>query len=317
MKSAALILLLAIGQGRTLFEDPERSVTISNYSQAEGGVDLETGNYSFWATGAPLRITSRLQGLLIEAPRVEGLVGRGPDPSDEKRITSFARELNVTGNATVTFDSQAQYAALSDHAKRFKLDPPEPLGSVEMAILQTDRFSYQGDQAQGALTIPTAFTIEFKSNGEEEVEIKGATPDLAKMAKRRNEGLATVSGGSGVIELLPGAQGMNQLRAIVITGRPKFHITRKESTEGIATAQVSVMDGEADEVRITMGENRTVTLIGNVTFSGSANTYAGSTEADQAVITLDQNMKPIRIRFTGNPINSRVRENKVGGGHLK
>ncbi len=304
-------------QGRLLFEDPERSLSITNYIRAEGGVDLEKGGYSFWATGNPLRIASRLQGFLMEAPRAEGLVGRGPDPRDEKRIVSFVQELDATGNATVTFDSKVQYAALLEHATRFKLDPPAPDDSEETATLKTERFTYRGDQRQGTFTIPSSFDIEFKSTGEKEVETKGATPDQTRKAKRRTDGFATMRGGSGVIAMLPAERGLKQLRMVVIKGRPTFHLTRTETTEGNPQPQVSIMDGEADEVRFSFGESRTVTLIGNVVFTGSTSAYAGSTEADKAVITLDEGMKPIRIRFTGNPIKSRIGENKAGGGRAR
>ncbi len=313
MKGMVLVALAILTQGRVLFEAPDRSLSIANFSESRGGVDFETGDYTFWATGKPLRIDSNLQGLHIESPEVDGIIGRGTHPVDKNRIITFARQLDAKGDSVVTFDNKVQHAALVEHAKKFKLDPPAPLETSRVAILKTHSFVYEGDQAKGVFTMPNAFTLEFRSEGTSLVEIKDGQSEETQKVRKRTESFATANGTSGTLDLLPLEQRLRQIQGGHIKGRPKFHITLVETTEGQPTPQTSVLDAEADELQLSMTETRTVKLIGNVVLTGTSNAYAGKTEADEAVITLDENMKPIYIRFTGAPINSRIRENKPGG----
>ena len=293
MKTLAAVLLLAVIQGRTLYEDPTRSIRIHGYTQAEGGT-LENGDFEFSMRGNPAVVESRVEGMVVTAPTLSGTVS--PASSSAR---AFIRVLNVEGGSVVTLDSAIAHQAQVDLAKRAGAAAPAEPDTREASTIRSASFGYLGTGGEGTLAIPQAFTIESHSDG--------------RVGDTSFNQTLTAEGTQATIKLDPATSAEIPVKSGTISGPVKLKISRSETKTGAPQPTLSELEGFADNVEIDLQTARTITLRGNVKVSGFSGLYQGTSEGDVVVVTLDQAMKPIRIRITGDPTKSTLRERKQGG----
>ncbi|HJP84240.1 MAG TPA: hypothetical protein VJ835_12130 [Fimbriimonadaceae bacterium] len=294
MKWLVVAICLAGAQGRTLYEDPTRSIRIYGYSSAEGGTNAN-GDFEFQLVGNPATVESRLQGMTLQGSIASGVVA----PARSEKEPAFIRSLNVDGPAVLTLDSALMYQAQRDNAARFGTKAPEEPKGTDTAKLTTDRFVYSGTGSDGIFTIPNAFRIEARSEGQ--------TPSL------QYQQTMTATGSKATINLDPAAISTIPIETGTISGPVKVHIDRTETALG-KPSEKTIMDGEADQVVLDLKSERAITLTGNVKVRGESGLYLGTSEGDTVVIFLDESLKPIRVRVTGSPTKSTLRDKSAGGG---
>ena len=293
MRVLAALILATLFQGRTLYEDPTRSIRVYGYTQAEGGT-LENGDFEFTMRGNPAVVESKLEGMSISSPAMSGVVAAAT-PSTR----GFIRTLEVQGGGMVTLDNATAYQAQVDQARRLGTPVPAAPTANDVSTIKSERFAYSGGATQGTLSIPQSFSVESKSAG--------------KTGDKTFEQTMTAQGSQAVLQLDPAAVGAVPLRSGTITGPVTLKINRSETQPGTTQPTLSELNGVADNVEIDLSSARTITLRGNVKVSGFSGLYQGTSEGDVVVVTLDDAMKPIRIRVTGEPTKSTLRERKPGG----
>jgi lipopolysaccharide export system protein LptA len=191
------------------------------------------------------------------------------------------------------------YQAQSELAKRLGTQAPALPTSHDIATIASAQFEYSGSATQGTLTLPQPFTMESKAVG--------------KSGDKSFDQTMTAEGSQATIQLDPASAGKVPFQTGKISGPVKLKILRSE-TAGTQPPTLSELNGSADMVEFDLTTSRTITLKGNVKVSGSSGLYQGTSEGDTVVVSLDENMKPIKIRITGDPTKSTLRERKPGGG---
>lgn len=293
MKVAATLIVLALLQGRTLYEDATRSIRVYGYSEAEGGT-LENGDFEFKMTGKPAIVESRLEGFKISGLNFAGTIGAATADS-----RSFVRSLDVRSDVVAVLDSQVRYQTQQEHANRFGTPAPTTPTSTDVATIRAERMTYSGTAVSGSFTIPSAFTLEAASNG--------------KQGSGTFRQTLTASGSGTTLVVNPDSRGAIPIESGSITGPVKVDIDRKEIEAGKPETQ-TLMNGVADRVDLDLKTARTITLTGNVRIHGESGVYVGTSEGDTVVITLDESLKPVRIKITGAPLKSTLRDRSSGGG---
>jgi len=292
VKVAATLMVLALLQGRTLYEDATRSIRVYGYSEAEGGT-LENGDFEFKMTGKPAIVESRLEGLKISGLNFSGTISSATEGS-----RSFVRTLDVQSDVVATLDSQVRYQTQLEHSNRFGTPAPKAALGTDSANIRADRMLYSGTATTGRFTIPSTFSLEAVSNG--------------KQGEASFSQTLTASGSAAEFAVNPNPEQSIPIESGTISGPVKVEINRKESQPGKPESQ-TVMNGVADRVELDLKTNRTVTLIGNVRIHGESGVYVGTSEGDTVVITLDESLKPVRIKITGAPLKSTLRDRSSGG----
>jgi hypothetical protein len=295
LKAIAAILLIATMQGRTLYEDPTRSIRIYGYTEAEGGTTAQ-GDFEFKMIGKPAVVESRLQGLMVSGPSIAGTVAPGPSPGEP----AFIRDLAIDGGAKLRLDSDLRYQGLVETSKRLGTPVPGVPPTKDVAILQAPRFAYVGTSASGTVTIPDPFTMEANSAG--------------KAGEGTFTQSITATGTKGTLQIVPQDSDQLPIRTGEISGPVQVDVVREEAHPGKPAPEVTRINGVADGITFDLREQRTITLRGNVRIRGESGLYLGTSEGDMVVITLDETLKPIRIRVTGDPTKSTLREKGPGGG---
>lgn len=299
---ASLAVLLALGQGgRTLFEDKNGQIKVSNYTTAEGGVE-ENGEFSFQMEGKPALVESLLDGLSIAGPRMSGAVTPGTDKSK-----GFINRLDVTGNVKLTLDSEVRFNAVNAQLKRQGKPEMVKSASKEVMDLLTAQLNYRGGAEQGVFTVPVSFMIRSVSDDVSETKVKD------KVIQTTIHEVFVVSGRSGVFSLNPGAKGLGRLESGEIKGPVSFEMVRTEKLPEPAKPELTKLSGTANSITFDLKTSRTITLMGNIRIEGENGLYRGSSEGDMAVITLDENYKPVKIRITGDPTKGTVQDKRGGG----
>jgi hypothetical protein len=293
MKVAATLMVLALLQGRTLYEDATRSIRVYGYSEAEGGT-LENGDFEFKMGGTPATVESRFEGFKISGLNFTGTIGAA---TAETR--AFVRALDVQSQVVAILDSQSRYETQLEHSNRFGTPAPKPPSSKDVATIRADRMTFAGTAASGNFAIPSAFTIESVSSG--------------KQGEASFSQTLTASGSGAAFVVNPNPGGAIPIESGSISGPVKVEISRKETAPGKPESQ-TLMDGIADRVELNLKSERTITLIGNVRIHGESGAYVGTSEGDTVVITLDESLKPVRIKITGSPLKSTLRDRSSGGG---
>jgi hypothetical protein len=294
LKWLVAALFLAGAQGRTLYEDPTRSIRIYGYTTAEGGTNAN-GDFEFQMSGNPATVESRLQGMTLQGSKASGVVA----PARSEKEPAFIKSLTVDGPAVLTLDSAMMYQAQRETAALFKTKAPDAPTSTDTAKLTTDRFIYSGTGTKGVFTIPDPFQIEARSEGQ--------TPSLQYQQSM------TATGSKATINLDPAALSTIPIQTGTISGPVKVQIDRTETATGKAPER-TLLNGEADQVELDLKSQRTITLTGNVKVRGESGLYLGTSEGDTVVIFLDESLKPIRVRVTGSPTKSTLRDKSAGGG---
>jgi lipopolysaccharide export system protein LptA len=123
----------------------------------------------------------------------------------------------------------------------------------------------------------------------------------------------TATGSKATINLDPAALSTIPIQTGTISGPVQVQIDRTETATGKAPER-TLLNGEADQVELDLKPQRTITLTGNVKVRGESGLYLGTSEGDTVVIFLDESLKPIRVRVTGSPTKSTLRDKSAGGG---
>ena len=98
-----------------------------------------------------------------------------------------------------------------------------------------------------------------------------------------------------------------------ITGPVQIDLKSTETDPAKPTPTQNTITGVADNLDLDLKSTRTITLRGNVKIEGESAVYRGASEGDIVVVYLDESLKPIRIRITGDPTKSTLKD-KSGGG---
>lgn len=276
---------------------------------------LTNGDVLFRVEGGSdvVLVESKLDGLKISSNVMNGVESKVEEEIERevnKKIVkdkvkrSYFKELKADRNTTLILDSALQYEAAISQAERLKIAPPEKPTSTETTTLRTNSLVYSGIATEGNLLVSSPFTVNSDSNGK-----VNETTFTQKL---------TASGTSAKFSLDPKAKATENgkktspIRTGTILGPVKVNIDRTETTPGEPLPVRINITCSADKVDLNLVGDRTITFTGNVKLDGNNGLYTGSSTGAMAVITLDENMKPIKIRITGEPVDSRFK--KTGGG---
>lgn len=295
--------MLLLGQGaQFVYRSADQFLTIYQAKSFESEY-VENGDIRFELIGGPnpVVVESRLDGLRLSSSELNGLVSKTEEekPGGGKATRSYFKELKATQNSTLVLDSTALYEAQVEQAKRLGQPAPATPESKDKSTLKTQALTYSGDPLNGTLTLPNEFNIESNASGKvKEVTFTQTT---------------TASGKSGSFTLDPKAKGkVNPIRRGSIAGPVVITINRTEKSPDKPEPELIKISCSADRVELDLVEARTITLTGNVKLDGENGLYSGSSVGMVAVITLDESLKPIKIRITGEPVDSRFKK-KDGG----
>lgn len=299
---ASLAVLLALSQGgRVLFEDKDGQIRLSNYTTAEGGVE-ENGEFSFQMEGKPALVESLLDGLGIAGPKMSGAVTPG-----KAKSKGFINRLDVSGNVRLTLDSEVRFNAINTQLKRQGKPEMAKTESKEVMELVTAQLNYRGGSEQGVFTVPEPFVVRSVSDDISETKVQG------KAIRSTLHEEFVVNGRSGAFSLNPGAKGLGRLETGEIKGPVSMEMIRTEKPPEPGKPEITKLLGTADSIAFDLKTSRTITLKGNIRIEGENGLYRGSSEGDMAVITLDENYKPVKIRITGDPTKGTVQDKRGGG----
>lgn len=276
---------------------------------------LTNGDVSFRVDGGSdvVLVESRLDGLKISSNVMSGVESKAEEEIErevnkkfikDKVKRSYFKELKADGTTTLILDSTLQFESAKSQAERLKLPPPEEPTSTEVTTFRTKSLDYSGVATEGTLIVSSPFTVDSDSKGK------------AKEASFTQR--LTASGTSARFTLDPKAKAKekdkkaNPIRTGSIVGPVKVNIDRTETTPGEPLPVRINITCSADKVDLNLVGERTITFTGNVKLDGNNGVYTGSSTGAMAVITLDENMKPVKIRISGEPVDSRFK--KAGGG---
>lgn len=127
----------------------------------------------------------------------------------------------------------------------------------------------------------------------------------------------TLSGNSAEVTLLKSTKANEQgIRSAVVSGNVGFvikgyRVVRDKATKAQKEVAVSI-DGKADKLTYN-SEDRTLTMIGNVSINGADPIFGANTDnLNNATIKFDENMKPVEVEMNGDPARTTV-SGKAGG----
>lgn len=315
MKLFAVAGLLLLGQTpQFVYRSADQYLTV--YKGKTFDIEyLPNGDVSFRVDGGAdaVHVESKLDGLKISSNLMSGVESKVEEEIERevnKKIVkdkvkrSYFKQLDADGNTTLTLDSASQYEAAISQAERLQIEPPEKPTSTEITTLRTKSLTYTGVATDGNLVVASPFTVESDSQGK--VNETSFTQKL------------TASGVSANFTLDPRAKPKekgkkaNPIRTGTIMGPVKVNIDRTETKPDEPLPVRINITCSADKVDVNLVGERTITFTGNVKLDGNNGVYTGSSTGAMAVITLDENMKPVKIRITGEPVDSRFK--KAGGG---
>lgn len=301
-------------QGQILFDDKQNSIKAYNHTSANAE-SRDDGAYIFKMIGNPAIVESRLDGMTVSAPSISGIFG----PQVRGQRTRYIEKLDVTGGATVVYDSGIKLQTEQEFAKKYGTPEPESRVGKDVSTMKTDRFEYNGVANEGAFAFPAPFTIHTDSRGQRLVKGKPATatqpavPDVLK----EYHAVADVDGISGLMNINPAAKKLGFLQTGSINGPVTMTIKVTEKAPSLPD-EVTDLKMLADRIDFDLVKENTITLTGNVVIEGETNTFVGKSEGDLAVLTVDPaTLKVLKIRITADPTKSTFREKKPvksGGG---
>lgn len=161
--------------------------------------------------------------------------------------------------------------------------------------IQSDVLRYTGTPTEGRIEFPGSIEINSVSN-----TTTGPTTTA---------GTLRITGASGFSTIVLGAaNGGMRLGELAGPVTIQVHSERR----GAAT-EISDLDARGDSLRYDLTTSpATVTLTGNVTMNGKGPAVSGEVLADTMTVSLDPDMKPIRVDVTGSPAKTTLRQEKPG-----
>ena len=235
---------------------------------------------------------------LVDTERGLTLVGSSMDISLSRVPKGFAVERAlVTGDAQVTYDSKVAFEAL----KASSVTPPAAPKSFQVTELRSATVNYSVAEGKGTLTLPEALQITSKESGMVAKKIENASTMVPFDQNM------TVTGSKGTVTVGLNPDGtIAEPDAARVEGPVVFKLTRNETLP--AGVELTNLNGSTDllEGVFTGTKEPSLTATGNVKLRGEGSGFTGRVTGTKAVILLDENRKPIRYRFTGNPATTRV-----------
>jgi hypothetical protein len=292
-------LALAL-QGKALYISPDESFVIRNTTHSSAHTDEDT-HLAFEGTGTPVIIERKDRGLTMSANHLSGhAVPQGN--------SAYLLDGQFAGSAQMLQDTQSQDAFLKAH----NLPPIKHTGDSRTQ-LDTERFDYKGDPTEGTVTIPGAIVMTMHMVGTHDVKRKVKGVDVTGPETYDQNNTLNAASGTITLDPRPSTVPENQLKKGELTGPVKLHMVRGAKGPGDEKVVITTMDLSADKMSFDFtGAKRTITITGNVVVTGDNGAFAGTMNADQAVIVVDDNFRIKSTDTTGSPTVTNLR--KVGGG---
>lgn len=307
MKSLVVAFsLIALWQGVTRLQSPNGEIEIHHKR-----ITIGAGGGSLTVEGAPALLNWKDAGVKASAALITAEAG-----TDVAARAYFLKSANLTGAARLEFDNVARHAFLADlAATRGVPAPPTPESNLQ-AVITSETMTYTGDFDLGTATIPGALHAASRAHGEERVALKTG------QALRVYDDSAEFRATSGTFEVATHPkEGALPFRKGSIMGPTTFSYRRQSTLDG-APEPPNQIDGTADRIDFDFtGENRTVTLTGNVrvegritVLSGGKHTpYEATTSGARAVITFGPKMEFRQIVMEGDPTDSTIKRPSTQG----
>jgi len=281
----AALATLAFAQIVVNYHDQD--FTLSGFKSFDA--TLENGGVAFKGAGAPVRIEMKSSGTVV--------VGTNADGTTQKDGSGnyFLKEATISGNASLSVDSQLAYEYASQ--RRDSTQKPDGISKTQV---QSELFKYTGTSSDGRMEFPGAVTIDSQSNG------VATNKDNTKTDYAR---VLHLTGASGFVTLLVNAApGASPLKTGELSG-PVTYSGKSDATPAGGVLQSTTFDGKADHLKFDFTrEPRTITMNGNVTLTSKGPAASGDISADNVIVTVDENLKPIKIDIAGSPAKTTMHQ---------
>jgi hypothetical protein len=251
---------------------------------------LEDQGIAFNGSGKPLTIQMDASGTTIKGATADGDAQRGPARA------YFLKNSTVSGGANLTMSgAMAQKFALDHPGAKLSTAPTETTDTQ----IQSETLKYAGTPTDGRVDFPTAVTIDTKSNG------SAVSGKVNKTFARTLH----LTGSNGFITLAMNSAGNNALRSGEIAGPVTFSGQSETTIAGGTGPDITTFDGKADSLKFDFTkEPRTITMTGNVTMTSKGSAAAGDISADTVIVTVDANLKPLKVDITGSPAKTTLHQ---------
>ena len=235
---------------------------------------FETSGVAFDGDGNPLKIEFAASGTTITGNKAEGHAIR------QANAGYYLQDSTITGSATLVMNS----AAAQKTAKT-------PSTETTNTKIQSEVLKYSGTATDGRIEFPGAVVIDSSSSGTSQSK-DNKTTQFARTLH--------LTGAKGFVTVLMNGTGNNALQTGEMDGPIVYSGKSENTSEG--KTDTTTFDGKADHMQMDFTkEPRTLTLTGHVTLHSQGTVAAGDISADTVVVTVDANLKPIKVDITGSP----------------
>jgi hypothetical protein len=241
---------------------------------------LEDRSIGFEGRGKPLSIEILSSGTLLSGTDATGRAVKDAGGA------YFLQTVSVNGDAVLSVDTQLAYEYVSRNMESSKR--PDVVTKTE---LRSSALKYSGTAADGRTDFPAALIID--------------TTSFSAAASRALH----LTGTSGFITMSLKSAGSNALRTGEIVGPVTYSGKSDALSAPGGPPQTTTFQGKADNLKFDFTtEPRTLTLTGNVTLDAKGTAATGEISADTVVVTLDANLKPVKIDIAGSPAKTTMRQ---------
>jgi hypothetical protein len=278
--------------------------------RTEGGyIRLRGADISFSDDGVWRGQASGTNAMLVDTARGITLVGRSMNvvlrPLGEGRY--MVQEAILTDDARATYDSKMAYDSAVQFATAARPAPskPDAFGRTE---LKSQQILYRVEGEVGKLSLPEPLDLRSHSEGEEVAVKQGQTSRTPFV-----QDLAVV-GSKAEFTIGPSATAVAEPKEGFVDGPVSFKLDRVETvpvpeTPDKTRDERTHVEGFMDRLEADLDGpgDRALTAIGNVRLNGTGRGLSGRVTGARAIISVDENLQPIRYRFTGEPTTTRIR----------
>lgn len=237
---------------------------------------VSPGQIRFEGHGSPIRGLFKAQGISLETTRIDGLV------ASENR-TYRLDSATLEGNVKVVL-SRPSASGKEGATQQIELKTPKAVYAFagEMWTLSGPVSVHRTDEA-----------------AQEDMRLDGSGATVALYGQDR-----------------PSSSETGIKTARIEKGVLKLKTRRREPVKdkpGTFEFKRYTIDGSADSISFDDAK-RQITFLGNVHFTGDDPLIFSEMNADSAVMTLDANGQPTKIRLGGDPGTTRIDVKGAGGG---
>jgi hypothetical protein len=282
---------LAVQDG-ILFQDAARSLVLRGFDNHR--LSRTVTEVRFSGSGTPAIIEAKTSGALLQAQEVSGTA------RVEGKLMTL-QEAQLSGNAVIVIDTKARETfILSQNAAA------APAREHSRTRLDSSVLDYKGNSEMGTVTANSKLHLVSDSAGTRTVK-----KDEKDVERAFTQSLDLV-GSKGAITLDPrGKTSVAVLRKGSVEGPVDFVYRGTEKDSDAKEPTLTNLVGRGDLLTFDFTTpDKTITLSGNVHMVGTGS-FAGETNVDKLIITVDDNLQPIRYETEGKPTTTRI---KPGGG---